>query len=510
MNRRGPSSNDQPDAPKGAYGEKAAAGGRWAALDTLFVQASTTVSTLVLARILSPADFGAVAAAMVIVGLFDLFTQIGLGSSLVRRDRLSNEETSTVFWIAVVVGVTVAGAAFVFAGPLTSLIGQPDAAALVRVLAWTIPLGQVRNIGLALLVRQLRFKGVSLVGVASAILYLVVAISLALAGFGPWAIVIGYLARASISSVLMLVTAEWVPMLVFERGFVAGELRFSGGIAGQRAVDYLYKNVDYWVISARLGADALGVYYIAFVIPNLVRQRLTAIAGQVFYPVMARIHEETDRARSAYVRIIRTIAFVAIPALVGISVLSDLVVSIAFGGAWAEAVAPLATLALAAAVTSVTSLCGALASAVGRPHIVIPAQLASLAALVLGLVVTVPSGDLALISWSVVVAAVVAFVGLYLTTGPLIGLTIGHLLWRLMPVIVPTALMYVVLWLIREVVTDRFGDITSAVLLVSVGAAVYLGFSWLLFRRDFGDQLNSVRQILVPGKSKTGAGPEDE
>lgn len=477
---------------------KAASGGRWAVMDTVSLQVSTTISTLVLARILLPADFGAVAAAMVVVRMFDLLTHLGLGSSLVRRKRLDPRETSTIFWMAFGVGLLVGGLVVVFAGPLTRLIGQPEAAPLVRALAVTIPLSQARNIGLSLLLRELRFREASLIGMVATVLYLVVAVALAVAGFGPWSIIIGYLTRAAVSALLVLIVSGWQPNLIFDRRFISRELKFSAGSLGQRSVNYLYKNVDYWVISARLGATVLGVYYIAFVIPDLVRQRLSAIGGRVLYPVLSRIHQDKIRSRSAYLRLVRTVVFVAVPALAGISVLSETVVALAFGDRWLAAAKPLAVLALASAVTSTSALCGPLASAAGRPHVTIPAQASGVVVLGLGLAMTVPSGDLTMISWAVLAAAITTSIGLYLVTGPLIALTLGRLVTELIPVIAPTLVMYVSLWLIRDAVTARLATLPAAIVLVSVGVLIYVALSWVFFRQAFTEQLRSVRTFLNP------------
>lgn len=467
-------------------------------MDTIFLQVSTTSATLVLARILLPSDFGEVAAAMVVVRMFDLLTQLGLGSSLVRRNKLDPRETSTIFWMAFGVGLLVGGLVMVFAGPLTRLIGQPEAAPLVRAMAVTIPLSQARNIGLSLLYRELRFRETSLIGMVTAVLYLIVAVVLALAGFGPWSIIIGYLTRAVVGALLVLIVSGWQPSLIFDRQFVSRDLKFSAGSLGQRSLNYLYKNVDYWVISARLGATVLGVYYIAFVIPDLVRQRLSAMGQRVLYPVLSRIHQDKTRSRSAYLRLVRTIVFVAVPALAGISVLSETVVMLAFGDRWMAAAKPLAILALASAVTSTSALCGVLASASGRPHITIPAQAIGVVVLGLGLAMTVPSGDLTIISLSVLAAAITTSISLNLATGPLIALTLGRFVTELIPIIAPTFVMYASLWLIRDAVTVRLATLPAAIVLVAMGVLIYVAVSWVFFRPAFTEQLRSVRLIVNP------------
>jgi O-antigen/teichoic acid export membrane protein len=198
--------------------------------------------------------------------------------------------------------------------------------------------------------------------------------------------------------------------------------------------------------------------------------------------------------------------FVAIPALAGISVLSETVVSLAFGDRWLAAATPLAVLALASAVTSTSALCGVLASAVGRPHITIPAQAIGVVVLGFGLAVTVPSGDLTMISWSVLAAAVTTSIGLYLATGPLIALTLGRLVTELIPVIVPTFVMYASLWLIRDAVTVRLATLPAAIVLVAMGVLIYVALSWVFFRSAFTEQLRSVRLIVNPKLSASERG----
>lgn len=490
-----------------SYGDSAASGGRWGAIRTVSLQLLTTVTTIVLARILVPADFGAVAAALVIVGMFDLLTQAGIGTSLVRRDEVNTREASTIFWLACGVGILAALLAAGFSTPLAMLIGQPEAASLVGVLSWVIPLSLLRNVGRSLLQRLLRFRALALTEITSLLTYGVIAIVLALWGWGPWAIVVGYLVRGGVGAVLNFVAASWLPKLVFDRKFLRDELLFSSGVFGQQVMSYLSKNLDYWVVGAVLGATALGAYYIAFVIPDLIRRRLSTIAREVLYPILARIGVGNERARLAYLRIVRLVAFVSVPAMIGLAVVSDLAVDLAFGSQWQAAAGPMAVLSLASAVTSMSAPSIIVATAEGRPHIVLPAAGLGVAVLAIGLRITSTTHDLTTMAWSVVAAAVVSSVGLLLVTGRLMGLKLTAFLFELLPMLVATAIMAAGIGLIKAPVLSSLPTVGAAVTLVAVGVVIYFGVFGIFFRRALREQLKALRTILIPGRTRLANGP---
>ncbi|MDX1469019.1 MAG: oligosaccharide flippase family protein, partial [Acidimicrobiia bacterium] len=162
-------------------------GGRWGAVRSVVLQVTSIVTTAVLARLLTDAEFGLVAITVLVVTMFDLLTSVGLGAALVRRESLDSVAFSTFFWTSLGLGVLAGGLVLLVSTPAAMLAGSEDAAPLVATSALILPFSLTSRIPSSHLIRSLRFRRVAIVNISGSVMHGVVAISLAIAGFGALA-----------------------------------------------------------------------------------------------------------------------------------------------------------------------------------------------------------------------------------------------------------------------------------------------------------------------------------
>ncbi len=337
-------------APTTGLTARAVRGFAWAFTGSVGQAVLQIAATVVLARLLTPEQFGSVAAALLVVGLAQLLTQLGVSAALVQRHTLTDDDVSAAFGFSVLVSCVFAAVLAAGAPVLSPLVGLPADSGLLPLLAPALVLAGVAAVPAGLLQRQLRFRPLAVVDlVAAGPAMIGVSIGLALAGFGPYALAwaeivaalvtaVGYLALAKPALRPLPPAAAWAclrPMLGFGSGYSLTQL---GNWAAQNADNFVVANV--------LGTGPLGVYARAY---NLLSEPAAVIGGaadKVLFPAMARVRDDGDRLRAAYVRSASLIALVTVPAAVLLFVFAPEVVRVLLGARWGAVVLPLQVFAL--------------------------------------------------------------------------------------------------------------------------------------------------------------------
>lgn len=308
------------------------------------------LSVVILVRLLSPRDYGLLALTGVVIGIGEIFRDFGLSTAAVQARTLSSQQRSNLFWINTGIGLVLAVAAFVSAPLLADLFGQPEFTPVMRALCPVFLANGAGTQYRASLERELRFGQVARADAVSPAVGLVVAIMMALAGFGVWALVVQQLVGAAVM-LAMLVAAgpRWLP-LPYRRGTdMDGMIRVGGDMVGTQLIGYLANNADTVVIGYRLGAAPLGLYNRAFQLLmqpyNMVRTPLTRVA----LPVLAKLQDETERY-ARYVAVGQLgLGYTVALGLALVAGASEPLVRVLLGESWMPAAPLLMFLAIAAA-----------------------------------------------------------------------------------------------------------------------------------------------------------------
>ncbi len=344
----------------------------WAGAADAAGKALVFVATIVLARLLVPSEFGLVAFALSVIYFMEYAGDLGLGAALVYRSDADDPRiSSTAFWIGIV-GSSVLFVAAWFVAPLLARVGPGDEVVpLFRVLALQFPFGAIGKAHEYRLRRTLQFRTLFGPTLAGGLTKGGVSIALALAGAGAWSLVIGQVAGTLAQSVGMWLVHPFRPQPVISREHLPSMMRFGLGIVAVGLLGQGAKNFDYLVVGGKLGAAALGVYYLAFRLPELVILTGFRVANEVLFPFYARLRGDgpagiDDELRRGYLQTIRLGAMVAWPAAFGIAALALPLVLTLFGERWRAAAAPMAFVAIWAGLASLASMPGAVFKALGR------------------------------------------------------------------------------------------------------------------------------------------------
>jgi O-antigen/teichoic acid export membrane protein len=354
-------------APKPArLVSKALVGASWTAIEQVTSTVLRLATTLVLARLVSPAEFGIAAAGLVIAELAFIFSEAGMGQALTQRSQLRPEHVRVAFSVMLLLGLVAAAAVAIAAPIISDFFRMPLLERIVPLLALLIPIHGLSSISVALLSRQGRFGYLAIARLPCvAFGYSLVAIGLALAGGGVWAIVLGTICR---DVLLLLVLYAGVrhdlrPSLNWQA--IKDLAAFSIGQTLVRLASYAARNGDYVVVGRLLGAEALGYYSRAFQLLMAAVNLMSAVTGRVLFPMMASLQEDRERLAQAYLRCIGASIALALPVSVVLSARAEEIVFVLLGDQWGRAATPFAALALVFVFRAACSVANTATIAVG-------------------------------------------------------------------------------------------------------------------------------------------------
>lgn len=246
-------------------------------------------STAVLARLLTPADFGLIAMVTVVTGFVELFKDAGLSTATVQRDSVTHAQVSTLFWINGALGLLLMGAVAALAPVIAWLYAEPRLTMVTIALAGTLVFGGLSVQHLAVIKRRMQFGRLALIDVASLAAGVIAAITVAINGGGYWSLVAMTAVTAATTAALSFGLSGWWPGLPRRGSGVRPMLAFGGNLAGAGTFNYLTRNADNVVVGLVHGATSLGVYsrgYNLFLMP--LSQFLSPISS-VAVPALSRV-----------------------------------------------------------------------------------------------------------------------------------------------------------------------------------------------------------------------------
>lgn len=312
-------------------------------------------SVVILARLLSPADFGLFAMVMSIAGIAEVFRDFGLSQAAVQAPVLTKEQRDNLFWINAATGAALAVLVFLSSWAIAALYGHPELTPLAQLASIAFLFNGLATQFRASLNRMLRFGALAQTDVFAALAGLGLGIVLALAGFGPWSLVWQFVGAAFVTLVLVVAFARWWPGRPRRDTAIGPFVRFGWNMVAVQMVTYVGNNVDTVIIGTRFGAAQLGIYNRAFSLVMRTTNQLRAPITSVAVPVLSRLqHEGTrywDFVRVGQVGLGYTIVVVLAYAIGAAAP----VTAVLLGPKWGEAAPVLSLLAVAALVHTLNS-----------------------------------------------------------------------------------------------------------------------------------------------------------
>ena len=326
----------------------------------------TFVSMIILARLLTQEDFGIVGYAFIVTNFLDVFRSFGVGSALIYHHE-NSEAPYTAFWLSIGTGILLFAITWLAAPAVGAFFNDDRVIPVVRVLALTFPISTIGSIHSALLRRNLAFGRKFIPDVANSAAKGITSITLALLGFGVWSLVFGQIVSVAIAVIAYWWVISWRPAFRFSRNLVRPLLSFGMSMVSLAIISHLIANVDYLLIGRYLGAASLGVYTLAFRIPEMLIIQFCTVVGLVLFPVYSKMRDDTSELNQAFLVTMRSVSMITIPIGLGLAIVAEPFVLTFFTEKWAEVIPVLRAIAIYAMILSLSYNVGSVYKAQGRP-----------------------------------------------------------------------------------------------------------------------------------------------
>jgi O-antigen/teichoic acid export membrane protein len=458
------------------------------------------ISNILLARILLPADFGAVALAMLFVKSSTLFVELGMGAAVIHSDLKRQEVAFHAFIISTVSSVTISIFTLANSAWLATLLGDPDIEPILQALtiqlvltAWTITPS-------ALLRKDLMFGAIARSNLLAKITYVVVTLVLALFGLGVWSLVIGSLAEAFVAMVVvwwLSPSKDWLKPIPWNWDIFKSLLSYGSRSTGSGVVHFFSSNWDDWFVGRNLGTEALGFYSKAYdFTTNIMRQFGNSVIGTVFFPVYASIKENTERLKRYYLKSVRMVSIIMFPIAFGFLATASLLIPVVLGEKWIPMTETFQVFSLFILSRPLSSNAASVFSAVGKPQYNMYAGLVLSAVMVPIALLLVDYGIVG-IAIAVLIAHTVAMTfNVYLANRIMPGSAKGSF-GAAFPALAASLIMFVIVILAQNYIVGMIGEnVWSLSASVVIGVIIYGMIIFLLQREFMIDLVRTVFQVI--------------
>lgn len=294
----------------------------WSAVEKISTGGVLFLANIILARILTPKDFGLLAVITIFVQIAQTFIDSGFSNALIQKKDRNQVDYSTVFFfnLAISIGLYII---LYFCAPLIAhFFGNPQLTALTRVVGLNFVIGALVSVHRTRLTVLLQFKRQSLITLISSVVAAVVSIYFAYRGIGVWALVMLTLINISLQTILFYVTIKWHPSLIFSKTAFSGLFSYSSKLLGASLIHLLYRNIYPIVIGKKFSPTELGYFNRADTFAMYPPQMIGNVISRVAFPIFSKMQDDNARLRSAYSKYIVFSSLIIFPIMIGMIVLA--------------------------------------------------------------------------------------------------------------------------------------------------------------------------------------------
>ena len=456
------------------------------------------VVQLILARLLTPAEFGMIGLLTVFVSLALVFAQSGMGQALVQKKDSDQTDFSTVFYFSIVFSVAIY-IGLCFAAPyLAKFYDKPLLVDVIRVLSVMVIIGGVNSVQQAYVQKHMQFKLFFYSTLSGTIVSAVVGITMAYMGFGIWALVTQQIVNQLVGTIVLFFTVKWRPSMHFSFKRMGQLFSFGWKMLCSSLLDTLYNNIYSLVIGKRYSDADLGYYNKGKQFPMLIVQNINTTITSVLFPVLSKVQDEKERLKSMMRRSIVTSTFLIFPAMAGLAAIAEPLVKILLTDKWLPAVPFIQFCCFTYAFWPIHTANLQAIKALGRSDIFLGLEIAKKIIGIVILIITLPYGLTVMMIGRCVATLSSSFINAF-PNRKLLGYSYFEQIKDIFPSMLISIIMVAV---ILPVTSLPIHAIWQMCLQIICGVAVYVGLAKLFKLECFEYILNTIKNFISKRKVK--------
>lgn len=351
---------------------RATSGIKWTSISMIVTTVLQFSQLAILARFLSPEQFGLMALVMVVIGFSQAFVDMGMSNAIIHKQTTSKLHLSSLYWLTVFAGVCVTTTVFLCAPLIAQFYVQPELVLLIQVVSFAFFISSLGSQYKILFQKELKFKSIALVELCASFSAFFVAITMANLDYGVYALVFANITMTSVSSLLFLLLGArniYVPKFHFKWSEVRVYVGFGAYQLGERTINYFSANIDKILIGKLLGSHAVGLYNVAWQLIIFPLSKLNPIINKVALPVYGKLQQDPAAIDEYYSLAMRAIGLIVIPFSIYLSFFSKPLVAVVFGQQWVEAAHVVSILGGVGLIKAIGNPGGALVVALGNAKV---------------------------------------------------------------------------------------------------------------------------------------------
>lgn len=462
----------------------------WTSLDQVMNLGFGFVIGVILARLLSPSDYGMIAMIAVFNAIAMAFVNSGFGNALIRKPDLNEDDNTTAFTFNIVVAIVMIGVLWVIAPWVAQFYDKPILTSLLRAEAFLLVISSLRIVQNTQLTRALNFKAKMIINVASQIIAGVIAIIAAYRGYGVWALVIMHYVSGISGLVLLWVISPWRPRGNWNKASFGYLWGYGSKLLASGLLDTVYSNIYPIIIGKLFSAADLGQYTRAKGYASIPSQGLTGVIQQVTFPVLSKIQDDDQRLGDSYRRMLRFTVFLVFPIMIGMAALAYPLVVALVTDKWAECVPYLQVICFASMWYPVHAINLNLLQVKGRSDLFLRLEIIKKAIVTVAIFICVPFGIMGICYGAIVTSLLCLAINTYYT-GKLIHVGFFRQMMDMTPTLINSLAMGAAIYLLTLPID---GNVLKLAVGIPVGMVLYLAVAWLFKLPELQEAIDIFRR----------------
>ena len=350
--------------------QKTISGVRWTTFSSAINAILQLLQLMILARYLSPHDFGLVAILMVIVGFSQIFVDFGLSKAIIYKQKITHNQLSTLYWLNIILSIFIFLIIVIFSAYIAQFYNESGLDNLIIIISTSFVIQAFGQQYRTLFQKELQFNILAKIDVFAAIVSFITAIVLAINNFGVYSLICPIIVMTFIKTILLVYfgLSSHKPNLYFDIKEVKEFLSFGGYTVGNGIVSTVATQVDILIIGKLLGTETLGLYSIIKELILRPSQLINPIITKVAFPAMSKVNHDIDKIRSVYLRLINYISSVNFPVYIASFILAPEIITIFLGEKWLNGVVIFKIFSIWALIRAIGNPIGSLVMAMGKPQ----------------------------------------------------------------------------------------------------------------------------------------------
>ncbi len=467
----------------------------WKLLENGGAQGLQFVVAILLARLLSPAEYGLVGIVMIFIIIANAIVQNGFSTALVQKKNSDETDFSSVFYFGLMLAAVMYALLFVSAPAIGRFYENPLLGDILRVLGLVLFPGSVISVQTAYVSRKMEFRGLFLSTMFAVVISGAVSITMAYRGFGAWAMVGQQLAYYLALMLALFAAVSWKPRPAFSLGRIRGMLSFGWKLLAASLLDTVFNNLYGLIMGKIYNEELLGAYNRGDQFPKLIVSNLGAAIQAVLLPAFSSRQDDMAQVRAMVRRAIRLSSFLVLPMLFGLFAVADTLVLALLGEKWLICVPFLRIMCISYSFWPVHITNLQAINAMGRSDVFLKLEVLKKAVSLTGLLIGIRYSPVIMVS----IKAVCDFLSVFINAWPnrrLLGYSIRSQWCDILPSFLLSVVMCAVVYALQFVLPG--GAWLKLAVQIGAGAAVYAGLAWVLHLESFRYLTETLRHIGRP------------